>query len=218
MGERVPRTTDPALHVRRREAILAEAGHLFAVQGFERTTVAQIASAAGLSSGSVFYYFAGKQALFRAIFEQDLPSAEALFARHEGTDDPFAAVLDAVGELAAEAEDPAASGMVVELLRRIAHDAELLDVVERTSRVVRDGFAGLLARGIENGSVDPELDPAETAAWLENLVDAAYLGARPGHSPLRALRRTVARYLAPAGTDRQPERTERDHGNTDGQA
>ncbi|MEW2490481.1 hypothetical protein [Streptomyces sp. NPDC048411] len=34
-------------------------------------------------------------------------------------------------ELAAEAEDPGASGMVVELLRRVGHDAELLDVVGR---------------------------------------------------------------------------------------
>ncbi|MEU8786093.1 TetR/AcrR family transcriptional regulator [Streptomyces sp. NPDC048637] len=214
----MPRTADPTLHARRREAILAAASRLFGVQGFESTTVAQIASAAGLSSGSVFYYFADKQALFRAVFEQDLPRAEALIARHEGADDPLAAVLDAVTELAAEAEDPGASGMVVELLRRIAHDAELLDVVGRTSRVVRDGLAGLLARGMEAGTVDPELDPAEAAAWLENVVDAAYLGARPDHSPLPALRRTVARYLAPAGTDREPARTEQESENTDGQA
>ncbi|MFH8477216.1 TetR/AcrR family transcriptional regulator [Streptomyces sp. NPDC018000] len=214
----MPRTADPVRHARRREAIVAEAGRLFGVQGFEWTTVAQIASAAGLSSGSVFYYFADKQTLFRAVFEQDLPRAEALIARHEGTDDPLAAVLAVVTELAAEAEDPSASGMVVELLRRVQHDAELLEVVGRTSRVVCDGLAGLLARGIEAGTVDPELDPAEAAAWLENLVDATYLGARPDHSPLPTLRRTVARYLAPAGTDREPKRTERESENTDGQA
>ncbi|MFE7428117.1 TetR/AcrR family transcriptional regulator [Streptomyces sp. NPDC014646] len=212
------RTADPVRHARRREAIVAEAGRLFGVQGFERTTVGQIASAVGLSSGSVFYYFADKQALFRAVFEQDLPRAEALITRHEGTDDPLASVLAIVTELAKEAEDPGASGMVVELLRRVGHDAELLDVVGRTSRVVCNGLAGLLARGIEAGTVDPELDPAETAAWLESLVDATYLSARPDHSPLPALRRTVARYLVPAGTDREPKRTERESENTDGQA
>ncbi|MGW2628920.1 TetR family transcriptional regulator C-terminal domain-containing protein [Streptomyces chattanoogensis] len=127
--------------------------------------------------------------------------------------------------LAADAEDPGAAGMVVELLRRTAHDTELIDVVTRTSRVVRDGLALLLARGIEAGTVDPELDPAEAAAWLENVVDAAYLGARPDHSPLPALRRTVARYLAPAGTDRESmrahresTRAERESESTDGQA
>ncbi|MEV7090446.1 TetR/AcrR family transcriptional regulator [Streptomyces sp. NPDC093085] len=202
------RVVDPALHARRREAIVGAAGRLFGEQGFERTTVAQVASAAGLSSGSVFYYFADKQALFRALFERDLPRAEALVARHEGSGDPFAAVLDVVAELAAEAEEPGASGMVVELLRRIAHDPELLDVVGRTSQVVRDGLAGLLARGIEAGTVDPELDPAEAAAWLENMVDAAYLGARPGHSPLPALHRTVTRYLAPVETDREAAATD----------
>lgn len=204
----MPRKVDAALHARRREAILAEAGRLFAERGYEWTTVARIASAAGLSSGSVFYYFDGKQALFRAIFEQDLPRAEALIRRHEETEDPLASVLDVVTELARDAEDPHASNMVVELLRRAGHDPELLDVIGRTSQVVRDGLAGLLVRGIEAGTVDPELDPAETAAWLENIVDATYLGARPGHSPLPALRRTVTRYVAPAGADREPERTE----------
>lgn len=212
----MPRKADSALHARRREAIVAEAGRLFAAKGFEWTTVAQIASAAGLSSGSVFYYFADKQAVFRAVFEQDLPRAEALIARHEGADDPLAAVLDIVAGLAAEAEDPDASNMVVELLRRAGHDPELLDIVLRTSRVLCDGLAGLLVRGIEAGTVDPELDPAETAAWLENIVDAAYLGARPGYSPLPALRRTVVRYLAPAGGTGPGERDESPSEREDG--
>lgn len=195
------RTADPALHARRREAILDAAGRLFGEQGFEWTTVAQIASAAGVSSGSVFYYFDDKPAVFRAVFEQALPHNEALIARHQGTEEPLAAILDVVSGLAADAEDPSASGMVVELLRRIGHDEQLGVVVERASEVVREGLAGLVARGIEAGTVDPELDPADTATWLENIVDAAYLGARPGHSPLPALRRTVARYLEPGRTE-----------------
>ncbi|MFF0386140.1 TetR/AcrR family transcriptional regulator [Streptomyces sp. NPDC004673] len=197
----MPRTVDPALHARRRETILEAAGRLFAEQGFEWTTVAQIASAAGVSSGSVFYYFDDKPSVFRAVFEQALPENEALIARHQGTEEPLAAILDVVSGLAADAEDPNASGMVVELLRRIGHDEQLGAVVERASEVVREGLAGLVARGIEAGTVDPVLDPADTATWLENIVDAAYLGARPGHSPLPELRRTVARYLEPGRTE-----------------
>ncbi|MGV9786951.1 TetR/AcrR family transcriptional regulator [Streptomyces sp. NPDC003435] len=197
----MPRTVDPALHARRRETILEAAGRLFAEQGFEWTTVAQIASAAGVSSGSVFYYFDDKPSVFRAVFEQALPENEALIARHRGTEEPLAAILDVVSGLAADAEDPNASGMVVELLRRIGHDEQLGAVVERASEVVREGLAGLVARGIEAGTVDPVLDPADTATWLENIVDAAYLGARPGHSPLPELRRTVARYLEPGRTE-----------------
>ncbi|MFJ4006534.1 TetR/AcrR family transcriptional regulator [Streptomyces sp. NPDC090023] len=197
----MPRTVDPALHARRRETILEAAARLFAEQGFEWTTVAQIASAAGVSSGSVFYYFDDKPSVFRAVFEQALPENEALIARHQGTEEPFAAILDVVSGLAADAEDPNAAGMVVELLRRIGHDEQLGAVVERASEVVREGLTGLVARGIEAGTVDPALDPADTATWLENIVDAAYLGARPGHSPLPELRRTVARYLEPARTE-----------------
>ncbi|RCV55889.1 TetR/AcrR family transcriptional regulator [Marinitenerispora sediminis] len=191
------RTVDPGRTAQRREAILLAAGRLFGERGYERTTVAQIAEAAGLSAASVFYYFADKPAVFRAVFERDLPLAEALVARHADDADPVAAILDVLSELAEDAADPAAAGMLVELLRRVEHDPDLLSVVTRTARVVRDGLAELIARGAEEGTVDPELDPAEAATWLQAVVDATYLNARPGHSPVPALRRTALGYLAP---------------------
>ncbi|MFC7327601.1 TetR/AcrR family transcriptional regulator [Marinactinospora rubrisoli] len=191
------RTADPDRTAQRREAILLAAGRLFGERGYERTTVAHIAEAAGLSAASVFYYFADKPAVFRAVFERDLPLAEALIDRHADAADPVAAILDVLSDQARDAADPGAAGMVVELLRRVEHDPDLLSVVTRTARVVRDGLAGLIARGIEDGAVDPDLDPAEAASWLQAIVDATYLNARPGHSPVAALRRTALAYLAP---------------------
>lgn len=87
--------------------------------------------------------------------------------------------------------------MLVELLRRIGDDPELLAVVSRTEVVIREGLAALIARGIAGGAVDPDLDPTETAVWLQAIVDATYLNARPGHAPQVELRRTVLGYLAP---------------------
>lgn len=197
------RRTDPERVARKREQITVEAARLFSAQGYERTSVADIARATGVSQASIFYYFTDKAALFRAIFERDLPMVEALVATHSESDEPVIAILNMVSELAADAADPNASGMVVELLRRVDHDPELIVVVARTAEVVSAGLADLVRRGISNGEIDGRLDPAGTAAWLQAIVDATYLHARPGYSPVQELRRTVLRYLLPSGTKRE---------------
>ncbi|MGO9873448.1 MAG: TetR/AcrR family transcriptional regulator [Acidimicrobiia bacterium] len=57
-------------------AILASAHHLFAKNGFERTSIADVATAAGVTKGSVYHYFDTKEALFQRVFE-DLNAALA---------------------------------------------------------------------------------------------------------------------------------------------
>lgn len=201
----VPRRADPERIAQKREQIAVEAGRLFAAQGYDRTSVAEVAKAVGTSPASVFYYFEDKASLFRAVFERDLPAAEALIARHVEAPDPVTAILDVLDALARDAADPSASGMLIELLRRAGDDPELLAVVERTANVLREGLAALISRGITEGAIDPDLDATETAAWLQAIVDATYLNARPGHSPHIELHRTVLGYLnPPQGRQEEP--------------
>ncbi|AXK87898.1 TetR/AcrR family transcriptional regulator [Nocardia farcinica] len=189
------RRVDPERVARKREQIVVEAARLFGTRGYERTSVADIARAAGVSAASVFYYFTDKAAVFRAVFERDLPVVESLIAKHVHSRTPVPAIFEVVDELAKDAADASAPGMVVELLRRAEHDPELVAVVAQTAEVVTGGLAALIARGIADGEIDAELDPVETARWLQAIVDAAYLNARSGYSPLPELRRTVLRYL-----------------------
>jgi len=53
----------------RRDAILAAAASRFRRQGFERTSVREIAQAMGMTSGSIFYHFATKEELLVAVME-----------------------------------------------------------------------------------------------------------------------------------------------------
>ncbi|WJZ00588.1 HTH-type transcriptional regulator MtrR [Corynebacterium hansenii] len=191
------RRVDPKRVARKREQITVAATKLFSTRGYENTSVADIARAAGISQASVFYYFTDKAALFRSIFERDLPAAERLIARHAEAAQPVPAILNVLDELGKEAADPGASGMVVELLRRVEHDPELVTVVARTTEILTDGLAELISRGISDGSIAEDLDPVETAMWLQAIVDATYLNARPGYSPTAELRRTALGYLAP---------------------
>jgi AcrR family transcriptional regulator len=74
IGVGVPRRAEQneALRDASRARIIAHALALFAAQGYEQTTVKQIAQSAGMAQGLLYNYFAGKEALLRAIFEQSM--------------------------------------------------------------------------------------------------------------------------------------------------
>jgi TetR/AcrR family transcriptional regulator len=60
-------TARPRNAERSRAAILTAAERLFAEQGFDRTSLAEIAAAAGLSRGAPSYFFASKEHLYEAV-------------------------------------------------------------------------------------------------------------------------------------------------------
>lgn len=66
-----------------RAKILAAAAELFKSQGFEETTTRDIARAAGIASGTLFNYFAAKEAVVAELAAEALAKARAEFAAHE---------------------------------------------------------------------------------------------------------------------------------------
>jgi AcrR family transcriptional regulator len=71
-----PRGRRPSVeHLDVREQMLDTATHLFAERGIAATTVAQIASAAGVTSAMVHYYFTNREQLLDAIVEERLVKA-----------------------------------------------------------------------------------------------------------------------------------------------
>jgi AcrR family transcriptional regulator len=90
----MPETQHPARRFRRRpearpEELLAAALIVFGEQGYRATTLEEVARRAGVSKGTVYLYFASKDALFRAMVEKYvialLESAEARVREHTGT-------------------------------------------------------------------------------------------------------------------------------------
>jgi len=66
-----PRTTERTAQIReqRRRALLEAARQLFAAKGFEKTKVSDVAARAGVSQGTVYWYFKSKDDLLMAVFE-----------------------------------------------------------------------------------------------------------------------------------------------------
>lgn len=75
----------------KRERLIAAARETIYAQGVEATTLADIAAAAGVPLGNVYYYFKTKNDLVLAVIGAHLAEARALFA---GIDDAHAAPAD----------------------------------------------------------------------------------------------------------------------------
>lgn len=74
----------------RQRIILNAAAELFSTQGFDRTTIRDIASQAGLLPGSVYHYFSSKEELYMAVHQEGFRSVmlQMRAATHE-VDDPW---------------------------------------------------------------------------------------------------------------------------------
>lgn len=187
------RKVDEQRRHERRIAITDAAAELFARHGFEKTSTAAIARAAGISTGSLFYYFTDKSAVFRGIFERDIPDSEALFTEHAGTDDPLTSIRSVVDTLATPARAELAHGLLVELLRRVDKDEQLAEVVAANESIVHAGITALLREAAAAGQIDPELDAGAAATWIRTIIDAAYLNAET--DPLPMLQLIITRFI-----------------------
>jgi AcrR family transcriptional regulator len=83
----------------RKKSILAAAATVFAKHGYQRTTVDQIADAAGIAKGSIYLYFQSKEDLFHALFESFAKEAGIPADANDDSDDIGRSGLDRVKRL-----------------------------------------------------------------------------------------------------------------------
>jgi AcrR family transcriptional regulator len=72
----VPNAASPAVSKkarrseRTREALLTRCLHLFAARGFSSTSVDDVATAAGVTKGAIYWHFSSKEEIFHAILDR----------------------------------------------------------------------------------------------------------------------------------------------------
>jgi AcrR family transcriptional regulator len=89
-----------ALRAAARSRLVDAALQLFATRGYSGTSVDAIADAAGVSVGLLYYHFADKHSLLRAIFERSLADVGGTFAAADSEKNPadrLPALLRSIG-------------------------------------------------------------------------------------------------------------------------
>ncbi len=155
-------TITTGLRERTRRAVRAElvdeARRLFAAQGFQATTVEQIAAAAGMSKRSFFRYFGSKEDLVLSNVEETGQRIATSLARRPPDESPWIALRRAFdGFVAAVEADPHRTRP---LLRMLSEEPVLRASHEQRRQQWREVFAPhiaarLPARPIEVAENDP---------------------------------------------------------------
>ncbi|MBP3509905.1 TetR/AcrR family transcriptional regulator [Oscillibacter sp.] len=170
-----------------KQEILEASLELFSVQGFEATSVSQIAGAVGIRKASLYSHFENKQAILDALVKEVLEQYEAhsIFAKADQEKDagdlpmtPDAAVQMIQGQIRYILHDPSISRARKMLVIEQFQNPELakLQTKQNYSDVLQY-FTGLIARLIQQGVLaedDPEIMAAQfclpISVWI-NLCD-----------------------------------------------
>ena len=166
---RIPASERDAFVERRREEILEAAGKLWARQGFDATSLESIAAEVGLTKGTLYLYFPGKQALLdeflrRRSLQPDVAwIAERL--RDRSLEELVRLLVETAWERLRGLED-----LVRVFLRELPPDPErarhfLAEVVLPTNRML----AELLAEKLPPGRTE-RIDPLVATRGLVGMV------------------------------------------------
>jgi TetR/AcrR family transcriptional repressor of nem operon len=180
----------------KRERLVESAGELLHRQGVERTTLAEIAHAADVPPGNVYYYFKTRDDLVRAVIDTRAESIRALLASVERRSTPRARLKALARSWADVADLVAAHGCPIGSLSSELnkHDDALAEDAAEVFRLVIDwaevqfrdmghkdaaGLATTLFAGVQGAALvantlrDPKILSREVRRlerWIDSLA------------------------------------------------
>lgn len=182
----------------RREELLATAAEVFAAQGYNATTVREIADAAGILAGSLYHHFDSKESMLDEILSRFL---DDLWARYDAV---LAAGLGPRETIEA---------LVTESFREIDRHRAAVAIYQKESRHLRSrprfgyladsqqnfekAWLGTLERGVAAEVFRADLDVRLTYRFVRDTVWVAASWYRPDgqHSPEEIARQYLSMVL-----------------------
>jgi len=187
-----------------RSRILDAAFVVFTRKGFVRTTLNDIAEAAGVTRGAIYWHFRDKVELFNALSDEmdreaavgpeDLPSEEVTSLER---------IRDLALEYLSHFENNSRYAVFYEmLLYKTEHTQELEPILNherQKHRAIRDRLAVIFTKLKEKGKLRSDLDPSEAAlalvAFIVGLVEI-WLFDRTSFSLVQSAPRLLSRFLS----------------------
>jgi TetR/AcrR family transcriptional repressor of mexAB-oprM operon len=173
----VPRNRQEVPRQERVDSLLVVAEEQFLARGFAATSVAEIARAAGIEPGSVYWYFRSKDHAFAAVLNRLLDrEVDRLAALDSDPADRLFAALDSVESrrslhpcVAERAPHAPAIFEYHERLHAWLHELALAAVADRVPRPARGLAAETIVATIEGGLANPA-PPRPTSTMVRYLL------------------------------------------------
>lgn len=162
----------------KREQILDAAVHEFAKKGFSRTTINDIAQAAGIGKGTIYEYFSNKEEIvqdtfryfmrlmepnFEAILISKIPAKDKLKQLIDGLsqfiNDDYHEVMELMFEFWSEGiKDKSSKGILFVEMIKFYH-------------VYREIFADIIIEGMSDGSFRKNINPQSASSAIVGALD-----------------------------------------------
>ncbi|WEF30339.1 acrEF/envCD operon transcriptional regulator [Klebsiella aerogenes] len=162
------RTKEDAL--RTRQLLIESAIQQFAQRGVANTTLTDIADAAGVTRGAVYWHFSSKAELFNEMWQQQPPLRELLphLQRERDNQDPLTGLRDKfITGLQYIAENPRQQALLQILYHKCEFTSDMLSENEIRQRI---GFNYVIIRDVLQRCVRNRLLPAETNIELTLII------------------------------------------------
>jgi len=174
-----PSTPEQASSIRqkRRGELLTAACELFAAKGYEKTNVSDIAARAGVSQGTVYWYFKSKDELLLAVFEDWLAGLAqdyaAIVAGPGRVEDHLRHYAEAAARRMIEGETllPIETEFWTLIFRHDAIRQRFHDLF----RLMRADIVALLRDGMKSGELRSDINPDHLAAIAIAVYDGLIL-------------------------------------------
>jgi AcrR family transcriptional regulator len=154
---------------RTREAILAAAAERFAATGYQGTTVADVAAAAGMSLGTVYQYFRDRADLVAALVQRNVTENLARPATPWRVGDGEAGLREMLGRFVRSYAESAALASLWEEVTFV--DPQLAELRRSLTRVFEGSVVVELRRAARAGIIDEALATPSAARALAAMAD-----------------------------------------------
>ena len=171
------RTKEEAQETRSR--ILDAAEQVFYEKGVSRTSLADIAQAAGVTRGAIYWHFANKGDLFTAMFDRELLPLDELKAASVDPNepDPLARIRELCTLCLRNTATDARRRRVFDILfLKCEFVEEMGPVMARHQTNMREALVKLeqgLRNAMSKGQLPADLDPARAARVVHSLIGGA---------------------------------------------
>jgi AcrR family transcriptional regulator len=194
--------TSPAEAPELTERVLAAADGCFQRFGIAKTTMEDVARAAGISRATLYRYFADRESLLtesvRRRARLNMKAARAYFSRRATIEDK---IIDGIARNVRQGKrDP-----LVRLLVSPAEMALAVKLLEHSglaSELTRELWQPVLREAKDRGEIAARIDVAELCDWIAHLEIMFISQVDDTPDGLARVRRMVAQFVVPAITPR----------------